>query len=80
MHQRLKFIYFGMILYKFPTVFPFIIRSSILYIQRQAYVKQILLTASGNASSQQYLFDKCLLLYVQSWTPGDGRKDRRKLV
>jgi len=29
---------------------------------------------------QQYLFDKCLLLYVQSWTPGDGRKDRPKHV
>jgi len=22
----------------------------------------------------------CLLLYVQSWTPGDGRKDRPKHV
>jgi len=28
------------------------------------------------ASRHQYLFDKCLLLYVQSWTPDDGRKDR----
>jgi len=27
---------------------------------------------------QQYLFDKCLLLYVQSCTPDDGRKDRPK--
>ena len=26
------------------------------------------------------LFDKCLLLYVQSWTPDDGRKDRPKHV
>ena len=32
------------------------------------------------ASSQQYLFDKCLLQYVQSWTPDDGRKDRPKHV
>ena len=32
------------------------------------------------ASRQQYLFDKCLLLYVQSWTPDDGRKDRPKHV
>jgi len=32
------------------------------------------------ASRQQYLFDKCLLLYVQSWTPDDGRKDRPKYV
>jgi len=31
-------------------------------------------------SRQQYLFDKCLLLYVQSWTPDDGRKDRPKHV
>ena len=32
------------------------------------------------ASRQQYLFDKCLLLYVQSWTPDDGQKDRPKHV
>ena len=35
--------YFGMTLYMFRTVFPSIIRSSRLYIQQQAYVKQILL-------------------------------------
>ena len=32
------------------------------------------------ASRQQYLFDKCLLQYVQSYTPDDGRKDRPKYV
>jgi len=32
------------------------------------------------ASSWQYLFDTCLLLYVQSWTPDDGRKDSPKHV
>ena len=32
------------------------------------------------ASSQQYLFDICLLLYVQSLTPDDGQKDRPKHV
>jgi len=32
------------------------------------------------ASSQQYLFDICLLQYVQSLTPDDGRKDRLKHV
>ena len=32
------------------------------------------------ASRQQYLFDKCLLLYVQSWTADDGQKDRPKHV
>ena len=41
--------------------------------------KQILLSACS-ASRQQYLFDICLLLYIQSWTPGDGRKDRPKHV
>ena len=32
------------------------------------------------ASSQRYLFGKCLLLYVQSLTRKDGRKDRPKHV
>jgi len=32
------------------------------------------------ASSRQYLFDKCLLLYVESLTPDDGRKNRPKHV
>ena len=32
------------------------------------------------ASRQQYLFDICLLLYVQFSTPDDGRKDRPKHV
>ena len=36
-------LYFGMTLYMFRTVFPSIIRSSRLYIQQQAFVKQILL-------------------------------------
>ena len=68
--------YFGMTLYMFRTVSPSIIRSSRLYVQQQAYVKQIRLCACR----QQYLFDICLLLYVQSWTPDDGRKDRPKHV
>ena len=42
MHQCLRFILFGVTLYMFRTVFPSIIRSSRLYIQQQAYVKQIL--------------------------------------
>ena len=38
-------------------------------------------TATGiRQTLQLYLFDKCLLLYVQSWTPDDGRKDRLKHV
>jgi len=40
------------------------------------YVKQILLSAC----TQQYLSDICLLLYVRSSTPEDGRKDRPKHV
>jgi len=32
------------------------------------------------ASRQQYMLDKSLLLYVQSWTPDDGRKDGPKHV
>jgi len=39
----------------FRAVFPAIIKSSRLYIQQQAYVKQILV-----ASRQQYLFDSCM--------------------
>jgi hypothetical protein len=66
--------YFGMTLYMFRTVFLSIIRSSRLYIQQQAFVRQILLSACWRV--QQYLFDKCMLLYVQSRTPDDGRKDR----
>jgi len=31
-------------------------------------------------SREQYLFDKCLLLCVQSGTPDDGRKERPKHV
>jgi hypothetical protein len=46
MHQFLKFIYLGITLYMFWTVFPSIMRSSRLYIQQQVYVKEIL----------QYLF------------------------
>ena len=100
------FIFFGMTLYMFRTVFPSIIRSWRLYVQQQAYVKQILLShflewpstcfgqsfrpSSGVEDStysnrhmsirQQYLFDICLLLYVQSSTPDDGRKDCPKHV
>ena len=45
MHQCIKFNYFGMTLYMFRTVFPSIVSSSRLYIQQQAFVKQILLSA-----------------------------------
>jgi hypothetical protein len=45
MHQFLRFIYFELTLCMFRTVFLSIIRSLRLYIQQQAYVKQILLPA-----------------------------------
>jgi hypothetical protein len=49
MNQFFNFIYFCITLYMFRTVFQSIIRSSELYIQQQAYVKQLLLrAASGN--------------------------------
>jgi hypothetical protein len=73
----------------FRTVFPSIIRSPRLYIQHQVYVIQVLwLLTSRNeveylvpASKQpQNLYDIYLMLYVQSSTPDDGRKDRPKHV
>jgi len=74
MRQCIKFIYFGVALYMFWTVFPSIISSSRLYIQLSNKYCWLLV------SSQQYLFDKCLLLHVQCWTADDGRKDRPKHV
>ena len=46
MHQCLKctVFYFGVTLYMFRTVFASVIRSSRLYVEQQAYVKQILPT------------------------------------
>jgi len=43
--------YFGMTLYMFRTVFPSLIRSSRLYIEQQAFVKQILLSAYQQVDS-----------------------------
>jgi len=42
----LKFIYFCKTLYMFQTVFPPIIRSTKLHIQRQKFVRPILLRAA----------------------------------
>jgi len=42
----LKFIYFCKTLYMFQTVFPSVITSSKLHIQRQAFVRPILLPAA----------------------------------
>jgi len=77
MHQCLKFILFWNDPLHVSEVFPSIIRISRMYIQQHAFVK----TDTADcllASRQQYLFDMCLLQYVKSLTPGDGRKDRPK--
>jgi len=72
--------------YVFRTVFPSIIRSSRLYTQHQVYVIQVSgLLASGHEMKfhlvqSTNLYDIYLMLYVQSWTPDDGRKDRPKHV
>jgi hypothetical protein len=69
MHLFLKLFIFA--LHMFRTVSPSIIRSSRLYIQQKAYVKQLLLpAANGNemehpvpaSSRSQYLFDIYLML------------------
>jgi hypothetical protein len=67
--------------YMFRTVFSFIIRSSRLYIQHQVYVILVSwLLASGHAAPACKQCDIYLILYVQSWTPDDERKDRPKHV
>jgi len=44
----LKFIYFCKTLYMFQTVFPSIIRSTKLHIQRQVFVRPLLLPAASS--------------------------------
>jgi hypothetical protein len=90
MHNISSLFYFGTTLYMFRTVSPSIIRILRLYIQHQVYVIQVLwLLANGNemefhlVSSRkqpQNLYDIYLMLYVQSSTPDDGRKERPKHV
>ena len=72
--------YFGMTLYIFRTLFPSIISSSRLYIQQPNTHCCLLASGYPLASRQQCVFDKCLLLCVQSWTPDDWLKDRPKHV
>jgi len=75
MHQCTKLFYLGMTLYT-CFVRSFCPSSGVqdcTYSNRHLSNRYCLL-----AGRQQYLFDKCLLLYVQSWTPYDGRKDRPK--
>jgi hypothetical protein len=68
---RLLF-YFGTILYMFRTVTPSIFRSLRLYIQR--HIVQVLWLPTSK--QPQNLYMTYLILYVQSYTPDDGRKDR----
>ena len=86
MHQRFKFIYFAMALYMFRTVFPSTMRSSRLHAAAgicQTGTADCLQAVSSTDCLQavsSICFGMCLLLYVQSWTPDDGRKDRPKHV
>ena len=71
MHQCIKLFYFGMTLYMFRTVFPSIIRSSRLYIQQQAYVKQILRVPASKqsaVSAWRMLVTVCTVLNSWWWT------------
>jgi len=76
MHNISNLFYFGTTLYMFRTVFPFIIRSIRLYIQHHT-IQVLWLLAS---KQPQNLYDIYLMLYVESYTPDDGRKDRPKHV
>jgi len=66
------------LLYMFRTVFPSITRISRLYIQHQVYVIQVGWLPASKQSTN--LYDIFLMLYVQPWTPDDGRKYRPKHV
>jgi hypothetical protein len=80
--RRTIFRVYWISLYMFRTVFPSVIRSSRLYIQRQVCVIQVRWRPTSMLASKQStnLYDTYLTLYVQSWTPDDGRKDRPKHV
>jgi hypothetical protein len=82
MHNISNLFYFGATLYVFQTVSPSVVGSLRLYIWHQVYVTHVLwLLASGIASKQsQNLYDIHLMLYVQSQTPDDRRRDRPKHV
>jgi len=65
-----QFIYFcKTLLYMFQTAFSSIVRSSKLHIQREVFVRPIMLPAASLAR-----------LCVQFWAPDDGRKNRLKHV
>jgi len=72
MHNISNLFYFGTTLYMFRTVFPSIIRSLRLYIQHHT-IQVLWLLAS---KQPQNLYDIYLMLFVQSWTPDDGKTVR----
>jgi hypothetical protein len=76
MHNISNLSYFGTTLYMFRTVSPSIIRSLRLYIQHQVYVIQVLWLLASKQPQNLY----GMMLYVQSLTPDDGRRDRPKHV
>jgi len=76
MHNIANLFYFGTILYMFRTVSPSIIRSLRLYIEHQAYVIQVLWLLASKQPQNLY----GTMLYIQSLTFDDGRKDRPKHV
>jgi len=85
------FLVYWISLYMFRKVFPSMIMNSRLYIQHQVDVIQVSwLHASGHEMEQFHLvpasmestklYNIYLMLYVGSWIPDDGRKDRPKHV
>jgi len=78
MNNISNLFYFGTTLYMFRTVSPSIIRCLRLYIQHQVYVIQVLWLFANK--QPQNLYDIHLMLYVQSWAPDDGWRDRPKYV
>ena len=80
MHQCIKLFYFGMILYMFRSFRTSSRVQDCTYSKQHAYVKQILLSACCRVLSSKQTAVSVWLLYVQSWTPDDGRKDLPKHV
>jgi hypothetical protein len=76
MHNISNPFYFGMTLYMFRKVFLSIIKSLRPYLQHQVYVIQVLWLLASKQPQNLY----GMMLYVQSLTPDDGRKDRPKHV
>ena len=76
MHHCIKFILFWNDIYMFRTVFPSIIRGSRLYIQQQAYVKQVLLSACPKQTAVSVLTCACCCMYSLDPLMMDGKTVR----